>query len=299
MAAFDVGADDFVAKPFVAEEICRKAKVAVRLKADRNKLFSEKVMADSETLLLLTSLEETNVVLKFTRSSLGCRSLQSLAELMISSLKECGLTCHVQIRGHHNTLTMTPRGTATPLESSIIELSKNQGRIFQFKRRMIVNYDSISILVIDMPVEDVAAAGRIRDYVAMICESGEDAVDNINLRLDANNRADELRQLVEATRTALEKLHDLHCSLQADTRFGLDQMVLTLEDMYISLGLRESQEFTISEVIRDAVTSVMKILDQGSAADDDFKVILQNLDKASEYRVDVDEDALAAKIELF
>ena len=300
LAAFDVGADDFVAKPFVAEEICRKANVAIKFKAGHKKLVAEKVMANNETLLLLTSLEETNTVLKFTRSSLGCRSLNSLAELVVGALKECGLTGHVQIRSHHGTLAMTPKGAASPLESSVIELTKDQGRIFQFKRRMIVNYDSISALVMDMPVEDIAATGRIRDYVAMICEVGEDAVANINLRLDANCRADELRQLVEATRMALEKLHILQRMVQTDSRIGLDQMVNTLEGMYISLGLLESQEFTISKVIRDAVAGVMDTLDQGSAADEDFKVILENLDKASEYRVEVEgEGALASKIELF
>jgi DNA-binding response OmpR family regulator len=300
LTAFDVGADDFVAKPFVAEEVCRKANVAVRIKAERKKLFSEKAIADQEILLAFTSLEETNVILKFTRSSLGCHSLLSLAELTVGALKECGLTSHVQIRSHHGTLTVTNKGMASPLESSVIELSKDQGRIFQFKRRMIVNYDSISVLIIDMPVEDLAATGRIRDYVAMICESGEDAVGNINLRLDANSRANELRKLVEATRTALEKLHAVQRNLQTDTRVGLDQMVHTLEGMYISLGLLESQEYTISKMIRDAVTGVMEILDQGSAADGDFKVILENLDKASEYQVDVDnQTASAAKIELF
>ena len=300
LAAFDVGADDFIAKPFVADEVCRKANVAVKFKEERKKLFSEKIMADNETLILLTSLEETNVVLKFTRSSLSCHSLQSLAELTVGSLRECGLTSHVQIRSPHGTLTMTHKGTATPLEASVIELTKDQGRIFQFKRRMIVNYDSISILVMDMPVEDIAAMGRIRDYVAMICEVGKDAIDNINLRLDANQRTQDLRQLVEATRLALEKLHLLHRNLQTDTRIGLDQMVHTLEGMYISLGLFDSQEFTISNVVRDAVTKVMDILDQGSAADDDFKDILKHLDKASEYKVSVDDEGiLAAKIQLF
>ena len=34
----------------------------------------------------------------------------------------------------------------------------------------------------------------------------------------------------------------------------------------------------------------METLEQGSAADEDFRVILENLDKASEYRVAVDDE---------
>jgi DNA-binding response OmpR family regulator len=300
LAAFDAGADDFVAKPFNAEEVCRKANVAVKLKAERKKMHSEKVIADGDAILALTMLEETNTVLKFTRSSLGCRSLQSLAQLTVDSLTLCGLTSHVQIRSDFGTLTMTPEGPASPLAASVIELSKDQGRIFQFKRRMIVNFESISILVIDMPVEDLSSSGRIRDYVTMIGESGVAAVDNILMRLDANAHAIGLRELVEDTRVALAKLHTLHRALQSDTRIGLDQMVHAVEGMYISLGLLDSQEFRISKVVRDAVNGVMDLLENGASADQDFKAILKNLAKASEYMVAVDdESAPAAKFELF
>jgi len=300
LASFDVGADDFVAKPFIPEEVLRKVSVAVRLRAERKKYLLENVQAKSNISMVLSSLEETNIVLRFTRSSLGCRSLQSLASMVVNSLNEYGLTSHVQIRSHFGPFTMTPEGPASPLESSVIEMSKMQGRIFQFKRRMIVNYDSISILIIDMPIADVEETGRIRDYVAMICESAELAVDNIIMRLDANSRADELRELVEATRVALAKLQTVHQVLQSDTRIGLDRMVNTLEGMYISLGLLDRQEFTISEVVRSAVSGVMDLLDQGSTADEDFKVILKNLAKTSDYRASVENECyVSSKIELF
>ncbi len=271
----------------------------LNLSAEQKKLLQEKAIADSDSLSALTSLEENNIVLKFTRSTMGCRSLQSLASLTVDSLRECGLTSHVQIRTHLGVTTMTPNGPASPLEASVIELSKDQGRIFQFKRRMIVNFDSISILVLDMPIEDATAVGRIRDYVAVMCESGEDAVDNICMRLDANIRTDQLRQLAEDTRAALAKLQNMNRAMQSDSRIGLDQMIDKLESMYISLGLLDHQEYTISEVVRNAASVVMDLLDQGSSADNDFNVILENLAKASEFEASVDEGAMATKIDLF
>jgi DNA-binding response OmpR family regulator len=300
LAAFDAGGDDFVAKPFIAEEVCRKANVAVKYKAEQKKLAVEKDVSDRGIQLVLSGLEEANNMLKFTRSALCCHTLQGLARLAVESLKNCSLTSHVQIRSQFGTLTMTPEGIASPLEASVIELSRKQGRIFQFKRRMIVNYDSFSILVTDMPIDDPDAVGRIRDYVAMICESGEHALDNIVLRLEANVRADELRQLVEATRAALSKFHSVHRALQSDTRCGLDQMVNALEGMVTSLGLLDSQESTISRIIRSAVTDVLDLLDQGATADEDFRVVLSNLAIASETRITGNKEAsLSTDVQLF
>ncbi len=300
LAAFDVGGDDFIAKPFVGDEVCRKAHVAVRLKQARKQLLLEKNLANSDTLLALTSLEETNIVLKFTRSSLRCHSLESLATLTVNTLRDCGLTSHVQIRSNYSTLTITANGQASPLDASVIELSKGQGRIFQFKRRMIVNYDSISILVIDLPIEDSLAVGRIRDYVAIMCESGEDAIANILLRMDDNARAAELQEIVVATQAVLAKLQTSYRSLQYDTRCGLDLFTQKLQDIYASLGLLESQEATINGVFRGAVRDISRILDKGLSVDEDFQRVIERLAKASEYQVAVEkEDSSVTSFQLF
>ena len=132
------------------------------------------------------------------------------------------------------------------MEVSVFELSLKQGRIFQFSRRLIINYESVSILVLNLQLDDDEKAGRIRDYAAIICETSEAAVENILLRLDANARTEELRQLAEATQSAIENLHTRYRLQQADTRFELDQMIHAMEDMYVSLGLLESQEKTVN-----------------------------------------------------
>ncbi len=296
LAAFDAGADDFVAKPFNPEEISRKATVAVKLRAERLQLQAEKALAHTGAKLALTMLEEINIVLDFTRNSMSCRSLQSLAQLAVKSLKSYGLTSNVQIRSHYGLLTLSPEGSASPLAASIIELTKEQGRIFQFKQRLIVNFPAISLLIMDMPVEDISAASRIRDYVLMIGETSVVAVDNIILRLDEHARTEGLRELVDATQVALKNLHHFHRTLQSDTRFGLDQMIRSVEGMYTSLGLLDSQEYAISDVVRNAVTRVMDLLERGSTTDDDFKQILTNLSMASEYRVALAEERSQAGI---
>ena len=300
LAAFDVGGDDFIAKPFVGDEVCRKAHVAVRLKQARKQLLHEKNLANTNTLLALTSLEENNLVLKFTRSSLRCHSLESLATLTVNTLKDCGLTSHVQIRSNYATLTMTANGQASPLDASVIELSKGQGRIFQFKRRMIVNYESISILVIDLPLEDASAVGRIRDYVTIICESGEDAVANILLRLDANARAAELQEIVVVTQALQAKLQAAYQMLQYDAHSGMELFTQRLDDLYASLGLLESQEASISRVFRSAVRDMLGMLDKGLGVEEDFNAIITRLSKASEYRAAVDDEGSSSNnIQLF
>lgn len=292
LKAYDVGGDDFIPKPFNSEEIRRKVDIAMRIKRRRDQNIVEKQVADTTAMTAIFSLGEFGAALKFTRDSLRCRSLHSLAKLAINALQTIGVESHVQIRTRDfGTLTVTPDGPASPLEVSVFELSLEQGRIFQFSRRLIINYDSVSILVLNLQADDDEKSGRIRDYAAIICETGEAAVENILLRLDANARAEELRQLAQATQTAIENLHNRYRLQQADTRFELDQMIEAMEDMYVSLGLLGSQEKAVSHLIHSAKNNVMNRLEQGMVGESEFTEILERLAQAANYSVPVEEES--------
>ncbi len=292
LKAYDVGGDDYIAKPFNPEEIRRKVDIAMRIKHKRDQNIVEKQVSDTTAMTAIFSLGEFGAALKFTRDSLHCRSLQSLAKLAIDALQTIGVESHIQIRTRDfGTLTVTPEGPAIPLEVSVFELSLKQGRIFQFSRRLIINYESVSILVLNLQLDDDEKAGRIRDYAAIICETSEAAVENILLRLDANARTEELRQLAEATQTAIENLHTRYRLQQADTRFELDQMIHAMEDMYVSLGLLESQEKTVNHLIHTAKNNVMNRLEQGMVGENEFKEILERLAEAASYSVPMEEES--------
>lgn len=291
LTAYDSGAFDFIGKPFNPEVMRRKIDIAMRVKANRERQVGEKKTADNTAMTAIFSLGELGIALKFTRDSLRCRSLKSLATLAINALKTNDLEVHVQIRTeHHGTLTMTAMGPANPLEVSVIEMSSRQGRIFQFSKRLIVNYDSVSILILNLPTDDAELTGRIRDYVAIICETCEAAVENILLRLDAKARAEELRHLVEITQTAVSNLQARYLMQQSDARFELDQMISSMEDMYVSLGLLESQEATVSHLIHSAKHKIMERLEHGMVGEAEFAEILSKLTQAADYSVALDDE---------
>ena len=294
LRAYDAGGDDFVAKPFVAEELRRKIAIAIDARVHRRSLVDEKAVAEESANVLMQGYDEIGSVLKFVRGALGCRSLISLAELIISSMRSTRVKCMVQLRGSTvgRPLTMTPNGLATPLEASVFEHMRSHGRIFQFKTRMIVNYDSVAVLVVDMPIDDEVLSGRIRDYAAIVAEAAEDAVANISLRADAVTHARELKALAEAGHAGIEQLQATAQIHQADTRFELERMVEKIESMYHRFGLSENQEAEISESARRSKDEVLKLFDRyGAEFNKQFALILDGLNHASNYQIDPQEDS--------
>jgi hypothetical protein len=150
-------------------------------------------------------------------------------------------------------------------------------RIFSFKSRMILNHDRVSLLVMNMPIENEDLCGRIRDHAAMILESAELAADNINLRNEINQRANDLRELADVRRMQVERLRDSYRNAQLSTRLELENMTNTIENMYIRLGLLDSQELIISDTVRSAVEKVLLSFQNASDLDQYFTEVVAGM----------------------
>lgn len=298
LRAYDAGGDDFMAKPFMPDEVLRKAGLAIEHKRRREAASEDKRTSFDTAMMALTSLGESGVTLKFSRSALGCRTQHALATLTIEAMGAFGINCHVQLRAPTETLTWTQHGPASPLEESVIDKSRLMDRIFSFRNRLIINYDTVSLLVTNMPIENDDLCGRIRDHAAMIIEATELAVDNINLRTEAIMRSDELHQLAIASRKAVEDLRKDYRDLQIATRLELNSMANTIEDMYIHLGLSDSQELTVSNTVRASTDRVLALFDRSSDLDKNFAGIVEELTKVGEHTVK-QESETAPEVELW
>lgn len=283
LRAYDAGGSDFMAKPFMPEEVLRKTEIAIRQQRHQAAHDADNKSSFDAAMDALNSLGEFGVTLKFSRSALGCRSLRTLADLVIESMHFFGIDCHVQLRTPVETITRTSRGTAQPLEVSVIEKMQTMGRVFSFKNRMIVNYDSVSILVINMPTADEELCGRIRDHVAMIAEATELSANNISQRTEVVLRADELRHLADSSRHAIEHLRGSYRTLQTATRLELERMADSVGCLYDQLGLTKAEEIIIHNTLRGAVAQVMTLFEQSRDLDPKFAEISEVLNRASEF----------------
>ena len=294
LRAFDAGGDDFLAKPVEIDLLCRKINIAVDARLHRHNIFEEKVQAEESVTTLLQGYDELSAVLKFARGALACRTLTALGELIIASMQFNKVESMVQLRGSSaaGTVTMTPHGQASPLEESVFDHMRTHGRLFQFKTRMIVNYASVSVLVVNMPIQDDALSGRIRDYAAILAEAAEDAVANVSLRADAVERAKDLKVLAEAGHAETSSLRSSYRSHQADIRIELETMVDRVEAMYHRFGLSDRQEGDVSKCIRSSKSDVLTLIEKyGVEFDRRFDAILDGLKHASSYEIEQSEQS--------
>lgn len=298
LRAYDAGGSDFMAKPFVPDEVLRKVMLSIRHKRKQDQTAAEQHTSFDTAMAAMSSLGESGVTLNFSRGALGCRTLRALATLTIESMGAFGVNSQVQFRTPSSTQTFTIHGPASPLEESVFEKSRDMGRLFSFHNRLIVNYDCVSLLVPNMPIADDSLCGRIRDHASMIAEAAELAVDNINLRSEIIQRSEDARLLADASYKAVDELRIGFRELQLVTHNELEDMTNRIENLYVHLGLTERQENTISSTVRETVERILKFLERGNVLEQNFAEIAESLRKAGEY-IATGEDEPPPSIDLW
>lgn len=281
LKAYESGGMDFITKPFDPDELLLKAEKVIGLESERRQLAQEKASIQQMAMGFLTSMGEMGAVLQFLRNCFTCADYSALAKMAMETMQQYGLNCHLQIRVPSGTSTFTPEGPASPLEESVLEKVRGLDRIFQFKSRMVINYDHVSLLINNMPITDSDACGRIRDNAAIIAEGVEASAIGISRSEEAEARAVQLQKVTERTRQALEDLREQYRKQKMNTGAILYNLSDKMDHMYVSLGLTDGQEAAVDQTVKTSVAEALQLFEQGLDFDGQFAAVLDELKKIS------------------
>lgn len=262
LLCYDAGGDDFLLKPVDPAELLHKIKVAGRVLAEKGALREQAGYAQRTAMSAMTSMGELGVVLQFLSKSFACNSLDELADAVLDAMRQYDLQAAVQLRIGDETRSVSPNGHDVPLEVGILNHVRHSGRIFQFKSRCVFNYEGVTLLVNNMPVDDAERCGRIRDNGALLAEGAAARLRAIGLERQATRR----QRGIEA---ALPSVHATLDAVQANYRrnsFELTQVMIEFQEAlmksYVHLGLTEEQEEHLTVMAGDYMQRMVGTQDE-------------------------------------
>jgi CheY-like chemotaxis protein len=276
LEAFDSGGNDFLTKPTDHQLILRKAQLAIKAKMDKDQIASEKDSYEQMAMTFLDSMGESGVLQNFTRLNFDCPDYATLLTNTLQACQHLSLQCHIQLRFPGGSLSCTPDGKAGPLEESVLTQVASLGRLFQFKKRLVTNYEHVTIIILNMP-DNTDIAGRIRDNIAVLAEITEAFVNAITLRAESATSAERIRKANLSAGSAIEILRAKYRNQQIETRLLQDDLIHEVEKTYIHLGLTDSQEFSISEVLYKNAEKILFLFEQSEEFEAQFAIILNAL----------------------
>lgn len=291
LAGYDAGAEDYVAKPFEHIALHRKIENILRIDADRRALRIQAQSSDAFASLVMANLDEYAALIRFLRSLNECADPAQVATATLSLLNDYKLDGSVQIRMRQLEKTYNRAGENWPLEIAVINHARTLGRIFEFKTRSVYNFDRVTILVTNMPLDDPDRCGRIRDDLAIAAESADAKLGAIQSGADKLHLRTELAQLLHELGQNVD--HYSRCYDEARYQSALHTLRLLDELLaaMANLGMSDAQEAAIEEMVRKRSEELVDLYDFARATGANLAGIRSRLEALIHATGDADEAA--------
>lgn len=260
MKAYDSGGTGLLTKPVNAEILIRKVSTAIERYRSATQNEREKYEYQRMAMNFLSSAGQNGVLINFMRTSIASPTYEHLATALLDATTALGMDCIIRISHGGGVVAKSAHGDPTALELSILDHVANMGRLFQFRNRLVVNFERVSVVASNVPEEGSTEAGAFRDNLAILAEAAQALSENIDLRVTAAKQAEQMQVALIGTQTALDGLNEHQRLMFADIRLLLQDLVDGVEKSYAWLNTSQTQETTISGHMQVAVDKILQRL---------------------------------------
>jgi DNA-binding response OmpR family regulator len=277
MLGYESGADDYLVKPFDAQELNAKLKIAAKYKSQRDNLETEVQAAQSTAMDVMTGNSELGLVMRFVEMTYGIRKLDTLAKQLLELTSNFGLKCSLLFDFNNQESTFSSSGILSPIEKELLSNCHNNSRFIDFGCRTIINYPKVSLLVKNMPLDDPEKYGRYKDVLPTVLGATD-----AKIRLMETNEMLTLQG--EKTHLAFNNirhsLHDLIKNMHSHQE-SASQSINTLSEFMQAklpgLGLEEDQEEFILDSIEKTFNEVTDELANSKEVQITFVTVLKEM----------------------
>ena len=283
MEGYSVGAEDYIVKPFGHDELKSKLKNLNQVLVEKQSLEKQVEDATSTAFNAMANSSEMGKIVNYVENIGFINDPQGLGKALIDCLQSFDLQSNVEFRENNEISHFALNGVCSPIVVELFEMLKNKGRLHEFSHRILVNYELISLLILNMPDHDPDKHGRIRDHVCFIVSVTEQQLRAITTKKMLEAQQAKLNAVAS---TVHSKFHGL-ISLLNDNRQNNEkvfkQLQEELEERIPTMGLDEDQEVFIykkvDETIQNSVAreeSVIQVKAAFAEIEQDLSLLLKS-----------------------
>ncbi len=241
MRAFDIGADDYIAKPFELNELYSRIKRSIAYVDNQASLKKEGDSTRQMANIAMAQASQYSYVMNFFKSLNTCQDPKQVARLFYEAMAFFKLSASIKIEFQGEMYFDSNMGDVSPIEKSIYDLLKDHGRIYEFGKRLIINGRNVAFLIKNFP-QDEHAAGQARDFLAALVEGIESKIDELKVKGAVVEATVELNQAVANISEGLNAHNIAINSVMGD-------MIADISSSYHKLELTDMQEEYFTDMV--------------------------------------------------
>ena len=254
MEGYSVGAEDYIVKPFGQNELKAKLKHLNQVILEKENLEQQVEDATSTAFNAMANSSEMGQIVNYIESIALIDNVPELGRALVSCLKSFDLQSNLEFRfddapPEH----FASYGNCSPIVIELFDMLKNKGRLHEFSHRILVNYELISMLILNMPDHDPDKHGRIRDHVCFLVSVTEQQFRAILTRQKLESQQAKFNDVAEMLHRKFHDLIDLLNTNRVSNEAVFKQLQEELEERIPSMGLDEDQEVFIYQKVDQTI----------------------------------------------
>ncbi|MCB1791303.1 MAG: response regulator [Gammaproteobacteria bacterium] len=277
MQGYEVGADDYLVKPFEPENLVARVSVLQRFKDQRAELMYRYRAAKETATIAMAGTGELSMAVQFLERSHTLESIEDLANALFEVTRNLDLNCclFMCIEGDEN--WFADGEGIRPLEKELVQMSDRNQRFVDFGARTIINYQYLTLLVRNMPVHDMQRYGRTKDLLPLLLSAVDTRVGNLNAQRAMLRQSQELLGAFGRIRSSFYYFARNLIHSQDQSNRLLRDMLQELNQDFLRMGLEEDQEAYVLDRIDSAIEEAIEKIDASDALRDTLLVLLPSL----------------------
>lgn len=294
LAIYDLGYDDLIEGNVAAEEAVARCRKATFHQIAMRQLNSRLVAATATAHTALVDNSDLGANVQFLLALHSCDNLDELGQQFFNSLERYGLKCSVQMRSLIGIKNMEPTGMAKDLESQLLSELKNAGRYVDFGSRTVINFDRVSMLIKNMPVDDVDKYGSIKDNTFALIQGLNARVIALEDKFKLEQEKETLKKLSSDIQGVIHVIKSSYQEVMKDIASTVENTAEKIQYRLPALALTEEDEVFLEDVTNTSVYETNRIFNDGLKVDEYVNKLERALGSAIE-SIEVDASELSSK----
>jgi len=270
LKALEIGCDDYLDTSMAGDEACARINKSIFNQIANQQLKSRLELANQTAHSAMSDNSDLGANIQFLLGVHDCDNVDELGQLFFRTLGRYGLHCSLQMRSIMGVKNMEAHGMAKDLESQMLTQLAGEGRYIDFGCRTIINYDRVSLLVKNMPVDDKEKYGAIKDNTFSLLQG-------LNARIlvleDKQHLLDEkaaLRKISEDVGSVMVTIKDSYQKVMCDIVTEVENVAELIQSKVPTLALTEENEYFLENATVNAIAETNRIFNEGLVVDEIF-----------------------------
>ena len=228
LAGYKAGADDYVSKPYDVEELLLKIRIALNNRHDLEIAKQRSTLVREEMEESLAASTELGELARFIGDSLDCDDVRTLGERMLATFERFGLRVIVRMipSGHY----FSHAGEVGVLDQEMMESMYEKGRMIDFGHRTLINAESVSVLVRNMPIHDSVRYLRWKENLNLLVGVVNRRISDVQRLHDKQGERERLQPLITGIQQLIDSLQNPEREpLQDQTPHQVNRLLMAWE----------------------------------------------------------------------